>query len=86
KAAGVDVTRDIRRVGRAGMFANSTEFVEAAAEMLRQVGLNLQLDNLALSQWLQMANKPFAADRQQNIFLTMHDNNSGDAAFTAFFK
>ncbi len=86
KADGVDVTREIRMVGRPAMFANSNEFVEAAAEMLRQVGLNIKLDNLEMSQWLQMANKPFAPDRQPNIFLTMHDNNSGDAAFTAFFK
>ena len=86
KADGVDVTREIRMVGRPAMFANSNEFVEAAAEMLRQAGLNIKLDNLEMSQWLQMANKPFAPDRQPNIFLTMHDNNSGDAAFTAFFK
>ncbi|HEV7322919.1 MAG TPA: ABC transporter substrate-binding protein [Ensifer sp.] len=86
KADGVDVTREIRMIGRPAMFANSNEFVEAAAEMLRQVGFNVKLDNLEMSQWLQMANKPFAADRQPNIFLTMHDNNSGDAAFTAFFK
>ncbi len=86
KADGVDVTREIRMIGRPAMFANSNEFVEAAAEMLRQVGLNIKLDNLEMSQWLQMANKPFAPDRQPNIFLTMHDNNSGDAAFTAFFK
>ncbi|WP_243258703.1 ABC transporter substrate-binding protein [Rhizobium skierniewicense] len=86
KAAGVDVTKEIRMVGRPAMFANSNEFVEAAAEMLRGVGLNIKLDNLEMSQWLQMANKPFAPDRQPNVFLTMHDNNSGDAAFTAFFK
>ncbi|MBW6424403.1 peptide ABC transporter substrate-binding protein [Rhizobium sp. XQZ8] len=86
KADGVDVDREIRMIGRPGMFANSNEFVEATAEMLRQVGLKIKLDNLEMSQWLQMANKPFAADRQPNIFLTMHDNNSGDAAFTAFFK
>ncbi|MGF6157394.1 peptide/nickel transport system substrate-binding protein [Ensifer sp. KUDG1] len=86
KADGVDVTREIRMIGRPAMFANSNEFVEAAAEMLRQVGFNIKLDNLEMSQWLQMANKPFAPDRQPNIFLTMHDNNSGDAAFTAFFK
>ena len=86
KADGVDVTRELRMIGRPAMFANSNEFVEAAAEMLRQVGFNIKLDNLEMSQWLQMANKPFAADRQPNIFLTMHDNNSGDAAFTAFFK
>lgn len=86
KADGVNVSREIRMIGRPGMFANSNEFVEAAAEMLRQVGFNIKLDNLEMSQWLQMANKPFAANRQPNIFLTMHDNNSGDAAFTAFFK
>jgi peptide/nickel transport system substrate-binding protein len=86
KADGVDIDKEIRMIGRPSMFANSNEFVEAAAEMLRQVGFNIKLDNLEMSQWLQMANKPFSADRQPNIFLTMHDNNTGDAAFTAFFK
>lgn len=86
KAAGVDVNKQIRMIGRPAMFANSNEFVEASAEMLRGIGLNIKLDNLEMSQWLEMANKPFSPDRQPNVFLTMHDNNSGDAAFTAFFK
>lgn len=86
KADGIDVDREIRMIGRPAMFANSNEFVEAAAEMLRGVGFNIKLENLEMTQWLKMANKPFAEDRQPNIFLTMHDNNSGDAAFTAFFK
>lgn len=86
KADGVPVDAQIRMIGRHGMFANSAEFVEAAAEMLRAVGLDIKLENLEISQWLEMANKPFAADRAPNILLTMHDNNSGDAAFTAFFK
>ena len=85
-ADGVPVDTEIRMIGRPAMFANSSEFVEAAAEMLRAVGLNIKLDNLEMTQWLAMANKPFAPDRQPNVFLTMHDNNGGDAAFTAFFK
>ena len=85
-ADGVPVETEIRMIGRPAMFANSNEFVEAAAEMLRAVGFNIKLDNLEMTQWLEMANKPFAADRAPNVFLTMHDNNSGDAAFTAFFK
>lgn len=86
KAAGVKVDQEIRMVGRPAMFSNSNEFVEAAAEMLRSVGFNIKLENLEMSQWLEMANKPFSPERKPNIFLTMHDNNSGDAAFTAFFK
>lgn len=86
KADGVPVDTEIRMIGRPAMFANSSEFVEAAAEMLRSVGLNIKLESLEMTQWLEMANKPFAADRAPNVFLTMHDNNSGDAAFTAFFK
>lgn len=86
RADGVPVDRQIRMIGRHGMFANSAEFVEAAAEMLRGVGLNVKLENLEISQWLEMANKPYAPDHAPNILLTMHDNNSGDAAFTAYFK
>lgn len=86
KAAGVPVDTEIRMIGRPGMFANSNEFVEAAAEMLRAVGFKIKLDNLEMTQWLEAANKPFAAGRQANALLTMHDNNSGDAQFTAFFK
>lgn len=86
RAAGVPVDTEIRMIGRPGMFANSNEFVEAAAEMLRTVGFKIKLDNLEITQWLEMANKPFAANRGPNVLLTMHDNNSGDAQFTAFFK
>ncbi|WP_062120883.1 ABC transporter substrate-binding protein [Aureimonas sp. AU40] len=86
RADGVAVDRPLRMIGRPGMFANSNEFVEAAAEMLRSVGLNVRLDNLEMSQWLKEANKPFAERRMPNLLLTMHDNNSGDASFTAFFK
>jgi peptide/nickel transport system substrate-binding protein len=86
KADGVPVDAEIRLIGRPAMFANSGEFIEAVAEMLRAVGLNVNLETLEMKQWLEVANKPFAEDRKPNIFLTMHDNNSGDAAFTVFFK
>lgn len=86
RADGVDVDREIRLVGRPNMFANANEFSEASVEMLRSVGLNINLQNLAMSQWLNVANKPFDENRPPTILLTMHDNNTGDAAFTAFFK
>ena len=42
KADGVPVETEIRMIGRPAMFAGSNEFVEAAAEMLRDVGLQRQ--------------------------------------------
>lgn len=86
KADGVDVDTEIRLIGRPAMFANSNEFVQAVGEMLRAVGLNVKMETLEMSQWLEVANKPFDPARKPNIFLTMHDNNSGDAAFTVYFK
>lgn len=86
KADGVPVDTEMRLIGRPSMFANSNEFVQAVSEMLRAVGLDVKLETLEMSQWLQVANKPFDPNRQPNIFLTMHDNNVGDAAFTVYFK
>ncbi len=86
RADGVPVDTEMRLIGRPAMFANSNEFVEAVGEMLRAVGLNVNIETLEMSQWLEVANKPFDPARRPNIFLTMHDNNSGDAAFTVYFK
>lgn len=86
KADGVPVDAEIRLIGRPAMFSNSNEFVEAVGEMLRAVGLNVKIETLEMTQWLEVANKPFDPARKPNIFLTMHDNNAGDAAFTVYFK
>lgn len=86
KADGVPVDQEIVLVGRPGLFSNSNEFAEALAEMLRAVGFNIKLESLETKQWLAVANKPFDPTRPVNILLSMHDNNTGDASFTAFFK
>lgn len=86
RADGVNVDAPIRLIGRPEMFSNATEVVEATAEMLRAIGLTVNVEMLEVAQWLEMANKPFAEDRGPNILLSMHDNNGGDASFTAFFK
>lgn len=86
RADGVAVDTELRLIGRPNMFPNSNELVEAVAEMLRGVGFKVSLETLEMSLWLEVANKPFAADRRPTVLLTMHDNNSGDAAFTLFFK
>lgn len=86
KADGVPVDKQIRLIGRQAMFSNSNELVEAVAQMLRDVGFNIELTTMEMAQWLKVANKPFANARPPTMLLTQHDNNTGDAAFTAFFK
>ncbi|KMK69071.1 ABC transporter substrate-binding protein [Puniceibacterium sp. IMCC21224] len=86
RADGVPVDTEIRLVGRGNMFSNSNELVEATAQMLRAVGFTVQIESLEMSLWLDVANKPFSEDREPTMLLTQHDNNSGDAAFTLFFK
>lgn len=86
KADGVPVDQEVVLVGRPGLFSNSNEFAEAIAEMFRAVGFNIKLESLETKQWLTVANKPFDPTRPVNILLSMHDNNTGDASFTAFFK
>lgn len=86
KADGVAVDTEMRLIGGPAMFANSNEFVQAVGEMLRAVGLNVKLEMLEMSQWLEVEDRPFDPNRKPNIFLTVHDNNSGVAAFTVCFK
>lgn len=86
RADGVPVDTELRLIGRPNIFPNSGELVEAVTEMLRGVGLTVKLESLEISLWLEEANKPFKENRPPTLLLTMHDNNTGDAAFTAFFK
>lgn len=86
RAAGVNVDAPIRLIGRPEMFSNATELVEATAEMLRAIGLTVNVEMLEVKQWLEMANKPFAENGGPSILLSMHDNAGGDASFTAYFK
>src|SRR5690606_3262522 len=38
------------------------------------------------AEWLQLVNKPFGEDRQAMLISEQHDNNSGDATFTMYFR
>lgn len=86
RADGAPVDTEIRLIGPVNFFPNSDKMVEAVAGMLGEVGLNIVPEALVMSLWLQEANKPFAENRKPTMLLTQHDNNTGDAASTLFFK
>jgi peptide/nickel transport system substrate-binding protein len=84
KADGVPVDAPIRFIVRAGNFAQVDEFAQAAAAMLQDVGLNIQLEIMERSRASLFQGKPFPEDSGPYIMLIMSDNNLGDASFSVF--
>jgi peptide/nickel transport system substrate-binding protein len=86
KADGVPVDKEIVIIGRLGIHAGVVEKLEAIHAMLQDVGFNVKLQMIEVAEWVDVYTTPFAEDRPPNIVHAMHDNNNGDAVFTAYFK
>jgi len=86
KADGVNVDAEITMIGRLGIYPNSTEVMEAMLAMLQGVGFNVKLQMLEVAEWVDILTKPYAEDRGAVVQQSQHDNNNGDAVFTAFNK
>jgi peptide/nickel transport system substrate-binding protein len=83
KADGVPVETEIVIIGRNGFFPNSAESLEAMMSMWQDIGLNISLRQLEASDWVRYLDKPFPQGRGPTLFQQQHDNNTGDAGFTA---
>jgi peptide/nickel transport system substrate-binding protein len=83
KADGVPVDREIVIIGRNGFFPNSAESLEAMMAMWQEIGLNVSLRQLEAADWVRYLDKPFPEGRGPTLFQQQHDNNTGDAGFTA---
>jgi peptide/nickel transport system substrate-binding protein len=86
KADGVPVEKEIVIIGRRGNYAGVTEVLEAVHAMLQDAGFNVRLQIVEVAEWVDLYTQPFAQDRPPNLVHAMHDNNNGDAVFTAHFK
>jgi peptide/nickel transport system substrate-binding protein len=82
KADGVDTEAEIVFYGRTAQFPNVLEALEAVQAMLLDVGLNVRLEMMEPSVWLQHLLKPFDDETQANMLASMSDNTMGDAVFT----
>jgi peptide/nickel transport system substrate-binding protein len=83
---GVDVSKEITLYTRAGFYANSNQVMEGVAEMLRQAGLNVRIQQLDAAAWLDdILRQPKQEDRV-GLTENVHGNNTGDAVFTVITK
>ena len=86
KADGVPVDKEITLIVREAQYSNSTEVDEAMMSMWQEVGFNMKMSVLDVNNWYTYLNKPFPENRGPILFDQMHDNNNGDASFTAFYN
>lgn len=82
KADGVPTDAPLTIIARSGFFPNAAESVEAMQGAWAEIGLNVEIQQLEASNWVQFLDKPFPADRNPTLFQQQHDNNTGDAGFT----
>ena len=84
KKDGVPVDKEIIIVGRINYYPNGQEHMEAVMNMLNAVGFNMKLIMYEVNQWTSINRQPFKEDRGPTIVQSMHDNNNGDAVFSAY--
>jgi peptide/nickel transport system substrate-binding protein len=81
-ADGVPVDTEITIYGRKGIYPNSTEAMEALQLWLSEIGLNVKLQMLEVSQWREVnLDIPVPEDRV-GLTQSSHGNEQGDAIFT----
>jgi peptide/nickel transport system substrate-binding protein len=80
---GVPVDKEILLVDRKGWYPGSEEVMEAVLTMYKAVGLNVKLKMLERGVFRTYETKPYPPGPY--IAQRSHDNNKGDAAFTASF-
>jgi peptide/nickel transport system substrate-binding protein len=81
---GVPVDKEITMVGRIGWFS-SDELMEVMMTMYKAVGLNVKVKIVEAGVWRYQYNvKPFPTNVGPHMVQRVHDNNSGDAAFSSY--
>jgi len=86
KADGVPVDSKITLVGRTNLFPNVLEVMEAIQGMLKDVGLNVDLQMYEVAEFERIYTKPYSPDRTAQLVTAQHDNARGDPVFSMFFK
>lgn len=86
KADGVPVDTEITLFGRPGFLPNQSDVLQALAQMWQQVGFNVRVQMIEKAQFIDLVTRPHEGDRPVGLFFNLHDNSTGDAANSLYFK
>jgi peptide/nickel transport system substrate-binding protein len=86
KADGVPVDKEIILYGRPGFLPNQTDVLQALAQMWQEIGLNIKVQLIEKAQFIKLVGQPHEGQRPVAMFFNLHDNSTGDAATSLYFK
>jgi peptide/nickel transport system substrate-binding protein len=86
KADGEPVDAEITLYANMGLLPNITDMMSAMAQMWRAVGFNIKEAVAERAQFQNLVKNPHPADLPPSLFINSHDNASGDAGNTLYFK
>lgn len=86
RADGVAVDTEITLFGRPGFLPNQSDVLQALAQMWQQVGFNVRVQMIEKAQFIDLVTQPHEEDRPVGLYFNLHDNSTGDAANSLYFK
>ncbi len=82
EADGVDLSPEIRLVGRTALFPKVDETVQVIQKALSDLGLNVKIEMMDTTGTTELQERPFPKDAGPYLLLIQHGNQAGDAAFS----
>jgi peptide/nickel transport system substrate-binding protein len=83
-ADGVKVDTPVRFIGRVEQWDNVSEMAQVMVQMFNRVGFNMSLEMMERAREIEYQSKPYPEDVGPNLILISSDNNTGDAAISAY--
>ncbi len=82
KADGVDLSPQIRLIGRTAQFPKIEEAIQVIQKELSDLGLNVKIEMMDTAGTVEVQQRPFPADTGPYLLMIQHGNQAGDAAFS----
>jgi peptide/nickel transport system substrate-binding protein len=82
EADGVDLSPEIRLVGRTALFPKVEETVQVVQKSLSDIGLNVTIEMTDTAGSTELQERPFPENSGPYLLMIQHGNQAGDAAFS----
>ena len=82
EADGVDLSPEIRLIGRTAQFPKIDETMQVIQKELSDIGLNVKIEMMDTAGTMEVQQRPFPEDSGPYVLMIQHGNQAGDAAFS----
>lgn len=82
EADGVDLSPEIRLIGRTAQFPKIEETIQVIQKELSDLGLNITIEMMDTSGTVEVQERPFPEDSGPYLLMIQHGNQAGDAVFS----